>query len=410
MPATDAAVLAHAEPVGEALLRRVLAFSRALRKEGLTADLAAVLDFNRALDLVDLGDRREVRAAGASLFVRRREEREVYEAVFERFWSSGTTHGPAHAMGAEATLDTAASGRQKAERTSPGELARRYERLLEATVSLPTERRVDPASPPTGRPAWSAGEALRHREFERMTPNELREAERLVDRLEPRLEQRRTRRWALHPHGSRVATRQMLRRNLASGGEPLVWLWRRPVRQPRSVVVICDISGSMERHSRLLLRFAAAMMRSRVRTEAFVFGTRLTRVTRHLSGRDPDAALDRVSAAVRDWAGGTRIGDSLRDFNQHWARRVLRTSGLVIVVSDGWDRGSAELVGTETERLARNCHRLIWLNPLAGDPGYRPLAAGMAAALPHVDVFLPAHDLASLEVLGNLLGRASARS
>lgn len=257
---------------------------------------------------------------------------------------------------------------------------------------------------------WSAAEAFRHREFGRMTPAELREAERLVDRLQPRLEQRRTRRWAIHPHGSRVATRQMLRRNLASGGDPVVWLWRRPVRRPRSLVIICDISGSMERHSRLLLRFASAMARSRVRTEAFVFGTRLTRVTRQLAGPDPDAALDRVSAAVQDWAGGTRIGDSLRQFNQHWARRVLRTSGIVIVVSDGWDRGSAELVGTETARLARNCHRLVWLNPLAGDPGYRPMAAGMAAALPHVDTFLPAHDLASLAALGDLLGQAAVRT
>ena len=146
-----------------------------------------------------------------------------------------------------------------------------------------------------------------------------------------------------------------------------------------------------------------------MRTDAFVFGTRLTRVTRQLRGRDPDRALLRVAAAVTDWSGGTRIGASFREFNQHWARRVLRSSGIIVVVSDGWDRGSAELVGSETARLRRNCHRLVWLNPLAGAADYRPLAAGMAAAYPHLDDFLPANDLASLERLGELLTQAAER-
>ena len=159
----------------------------------------------------------------------------------------------------------------------------------------------------------------------------------------------------------------------------------------------------MERQSRLLLRFVQALSSSPVRTEAFVFGTRLTRVTRLIRDRDRDRGLTRVSEAVVDWAGGTRIGDSFREFNQRWARRVLRTSGVVIVVSDGWDRGSADLVGEETARLQRNCHRLIWLNPLAGADGYRPLAAGMAAAYPFIDDFVAAGTVASLERLGELL-------
>lgn len=251
--------------------------------------------------------------------------------------------------------------------------------------------------------AYSSGERIRTKAFERMTPQELREAERAIDRMLVSLPVRRTRRWQLHKGGRHVAQRQMMRRNLATGGDPLTWLWRRHRTEPRSVVLLCDISGSMERHARLLLRFGHALARSEVRTESFVFGTRLTRITAQLRHRDPDRALDRVSAAVADWSGGTRIGGSFREFNQRWARRVLRTSGIVIVISDGWDRGDPAVVGEETARLRRNCRRLIWLNPLAGSKEYRPLAAGMAAAYPHVDVFLPGHDLASLQSLAEIL-------
>jgi uncharacterized protein with von Willebrand factor type A (vWA) domain len=196
----------------------------------------------------------------------------------------------------------------------------------------------------------------------------------------------------------------MFRRNLGTGGQLTEWVWRRHVRRPRPLVVLCDISGSMERHSRLLLRFIQALSASSaVRTESFVFGTRLTRVTRLLRDRDRDRALARVSETVTDWAGGTRIGESFRDYNLRWARRTLRSSGVVIVISDGWDRGDPALVATETARLRRQCHRLVWLNPLAGTPGYQPLAAGMRAAFPYIDDFLAAGTVASLERLGEIL-------
>jgi uncharacterized protein with von Willebrand factor type A (vWA) domain len=172
------------------------------------------------------------------------------------------------------------------------------------------------------------------------------------------------------------------------------------------MIVICDISGSMERHSRLLIRFAMTMQRvSNVRTEAFVFATQLTRVTREIQRRDPDEGLARVSEAVSDWSGGTRIGESIRHFNRHWARRVLRSSGVVIIVSDGWDRGDPDIVRVEIARLQRSCHRLIWLNPLAGTDHYQPLAAGMAAAYPFIDDLVPVGDLDSLEHFGKLLAQ-----
>jgi len=401
MPTPRAPLLPPPSIRGDVFLRNAILFSRTLRAAGLAADLAAVLDFARALRLVDLGVRDEVKAAGAALFVRRREDLAPYEIVFDRFWRrhGRLPTGEPPVKEAETEAAPTEQGEGRVDRPEPGE--------REAVAEESGEDAADKLA--IAPDAYSAGEALRHRDFDRMTASELREAARLIDRIVPQFATRRTRRWEVHRQGRRSAPRAMFRRNLATGGDPLTWLWRRPARRPRSVVLICDISGSMERHARLLLRFGQALARSEVRTEAFVFGTRLTRVTRQLRGRDPDLALTRVAATVSDWSGGTRIGASFREFNQHWARRVLRTSGVIIVVSDGWDRGSAELVGSETARLRRNCHRLVWLNPLAGAADYRPLAAGMAAAYPYLDDFLPANDLASLERLGELLTQDAAR-
>ena len=231
-----------------------------------------------------------------------------------------------------------------------------------------------------------------------MSPDELRDAERLVDQVRPRLEMRRARRQELHRHGRLVAARQMFRANLQNGGDLVEWLWRRPAMRPRSITVICDITGSMERHSRLLIRFAMALHRvSDVRTEAFVFGTHLTRVTHELAGRDPDVGArpghrrrsptgPAARASARRCASSTVTGPAAS----------LRSSGVVIIVSDGWDRGDPALVRAEMARLQRSCHRLIWLDPLAGTEYYQPLAGGMAAAYPFIDDLVAVHDLASL--------------
>ena len=383
---------------GRRLLNEAVGFGRALRAAGLSVDLGAAIDYARSLTLVEIADREQVRAAGEAVFVRRRDDRLVYNAVFDRWWRqrrrrhAGEFQPPA--LPTEQGDDV--EGESDEGLALPGE-ERRPGQTDESGIPIPslTEEAPDDEAPIEGvvisPDAYSQGEVLRHRDFDRMTPSELREAERLIDLLEPRLERRRTRRYELHSHGRRLAPRAMFRRNLGTGGQLLEWVWRRPVHEPRSLVVICDISGSMERHSRLLLRFVQALSASTaVKTEAFVFGTRLTRVTRLLHDRDRDRALARVADVVNDWAGGTRIGESFREFNQRWARRTLRTSGVVIVISDGWDRGDPALVATETARLRRNCHRLIWLNPLAGTPGYQPLAGGMRAAFPYIDDFLAA--------------------
>lgn len=395
---------------GRRLLAEAVGFGRALRAAGLSVDLGAAIDFARTLGLVDLARRDQVRDAGAAVFVRRRDEREVYDRVFDHFWrrrgrklpkgrpDAPTSPDAEREDGEPGPADEAAEGRD----ATLSEIAR-----LGVQVAADADEGGELDGTTISPDAWSMGEVMRHRDFDRMTASELRDAERFVDLLRPRLERRRTRRQELHPHGRRLAPRAMFRQNLATG-ELTEWVWRRQVREPRQLVVLCDISGSMERHSRLLLRFVQALARTNeVRTESFVFGTRLTRVTRLMKDRDRDRALARVADSVTDWAGGTRIGESFRQFNHQWARRTLRSSGVVIVVSDGWDRGDPALVAAETARLRRNCHRLVWLNPLASSPGYQPLAAGMRAAYPYIDDFLPAGTLASLERLGEVLAGAS---
>ncbi|HZW00349.1 MAG TPA: VWA domain-containing protein [Candidatus Deferrimicrobium sp.] len=396
---------------GSAFFWNAMLFTRALRAAGLRTDLGAAIDYSRALTLIDIGEREQVHAAGLALFVRRRDELSVYDEVFARFWRRYELAIEPPDLDLELPWDESAGDGGRMAVLRQGEDT---EREVSASVVIedeapdlasPSELR-DEASAPA---SWSESDRLFHKPFERMSPGELRDAERLVDELRPRLEMRRSRRHGLHRHGRRLAARQMFRRNLQSGGDLAEWLWRRPLLRPRSMTVICDVSGSMERHARLLIRFAMALRRvSGVRTEAFVFGTHLTRVTRELAGRDPDAGLARVSAAVSDWSGGTRIGESLRTFNRDWARRVLRSSGVVIIVSDGWDRGDPALVRREMARLQRSCHRLIWLDPLFGPDVYQPLAGGMKAAYPFIDDLVAVNDLASLQQLGDLLADMAA--
>jgi uncharacterized protein with von Willebrand factor type A (vWA) domain len=203
--------------------------------------------------------------------------------------------------------------------------------------------------------------------------------------------------------------RRLLRRNLRYGGEPIELTWRAQRTHQRPLVVLCDISGSMDRYSRILLQFVHTISNGLRDVEAFVFGTRLTRVTRLLRERDIDDAISAVSKHVNDWSGGTRIGETLKDFNFFWGRRVLGRGAVVLLISDGWDRGDAKLLGNEISRLQRSCHRLIWLNPLLGSRDYQPLTQGMQAALPYVDDFLPVHNLASLEQLGEKLSAIGGR-
>jgi uncharacterized protein len=256
--------------------------------------------------------------------------------------------------------------------------------------------------------AWSDAELLREKDFADYTDAEREAARRVMRRLAgagPKRPSRRTRparRRGAPPHAARPDLRRTIRSSLRTGGDPVERHWREPSERPRPLVLVCDVSGSMEPYARMLLQYMQACVAARRRVEAFVFGTRLTRVTGELAGRDPDHALERAAGAAGDWSGGTRIGDALSTLNREHGRRIGR-GAIVVLLSDGWDRGEPEQLSAEMARLARCAHTLVWLNPLKAHPGYEPLTRGMQAALPHVDHFLSGNSLASLAHLADLM-------
>jgi hypothetical protein len=241
-----------------------------------------------------------------------------------------------------------------------------------------------------------------HADFASLTAAEAADAMAMLDALRPRLPTRPSRRWLVdRRRGYRPARSRMLRAALRTAGEPVVWRWLTHPRRPRPIVLVCDISGSMEPYSRLMLRFAHALSRSGAPVEVFVFATRLTRITRQIAIRDADAALARVGRTVVDWNGGTRIGESIRELNRKWVRRTIRSGAIVLIVSDGWERGDPDILAAEMARLRRSCFRLYWLDPLASQPGFQPTVRGLVAAMPHIDELLPCASIASLRALAS---------
>ncbi len=368
---------------GDAFTANVLRFARLLRRAGLEIENGQTVTFLRAMLLLGLDRRADVRAAGRAIFVRRREDQRTYEAAFDLFWRRRGRGG----------LDSRLPRmRQEDARKSPSDPA--------AAVDGSEEELLVAVRPE----ASSTAEQLRTADFGTLSPEEARDAQAMVEALRPRLPMRRARRNRLDRAGHRPAARAMLRRAMATGGEPLRWRWLRRTERPRPMVLVCDISGSMERYSRFMLRFAHALQRSGAPLEVFVFGTRLTRITRQLRLRSPDAALREVAEKVVDWGGGTRIGESLRQLNRRWVRRTVRSGAVVLLVSDGWERGDPALLAGEVATLQRSCHRLIWIDPMAARPGFEPATLGLRAALPYVDEFVPAASVASLQELAARLG------
>ncbi len=267
-------------------------------------------------------------------------------------------------------------------------------------VEAPATAEVDQVPTPA---AWSEEELLREKDFSLYTDAERAVARRLLARLAQRAPQRISRRTVPTRRRREVHDlRATIRLSLRHGGEFVERRYRAPALRPRRLVLVCDVSGSMAPYARMLLMYMQASVAARARVEAFVFGTRLTRVTRELAGRDPDRALRRAAEAVADWSGGTRIGEAIATLNRVHGRRIGRGS-VVVILSDGWDRGDPEELSAEMARLRRCAHRVVWLNPLAADPRYEPLTRGMQAALPHVDHLIPGNSLASLEALADLM-------
>jgi hypothetical protein len=378
-----------------ALLENLLLLPQLLRRLGVPVSLEQSLAFVRAIDWIGVSSRRRVYHAGRCLLVSRREDLRLYDVLFHRLF------GRHRALEPRRSDRRDHSRRAAAERRRPHDL----ETWLAARAGA-----ADPELEVADRSAtFSPSEVLQHKEFSSMTPEELRRIERLISSLRWRMSERRTRRLERGGRRGRLDLRRALRQAASHGGGMTRLFWRQRRIKERPVVLLADISGSMETVSRLVLQLFFSITQRLKSVETFVFGTRLSRITPQLRLRNVDRALDEASRQVLDWAGGTRIGECLRDFNRRWARRVLRRGAVVVVVSDGWERGDVELLRREIRHLQRRSHRLVWLNPLLGRAGYEPRVEGMAAALPYVDDFLPIHNLRSLEELRDHLASLPAR-
>lgn len=362
--------------------RLAVAFTRLARRSGLPIPGDAATTYAQALAAVGFERPGPVYWAGRATLVRRPEDAEVYDRVFEAFWLDRFQL----ALGSPATEPLTLVLDEAEEEGDSG------------TDDLADEggERIHVR--------YSPVETLREKDFATCSPDELIELRRLLESVRLAGPRRRTRRMRPARRGSRDDLRRTVRRSMRTGGEPIRRAWRDRAERPRRVVLLCDVSGSMEPYARVLLRFLHAGVSGGRDVEAFTFGTRLTRVTRELALHDPDAALARAAETVPDWSGGTRLGEVLRQFNDRWGVRGLARGAVVVILSDGWDRGDPEVLATEMARLARVAHEIVWVNPLKATPGYAPLARGIAAALPFVDRFVEGHSLASLEALAEVVG------
>jgi uncharacterized protein with von Willebrand factor type A (vWA) domain len=374
--------------VSEALTRHLVTIGRVLREAGLEVGPGRMEDALRGLDRVDITRQDDVYWTLRTTLVARREDLEPFDRAFDA-WFLRRAGGPP----ARREIDPRALHKD----------SRRVRR---------DPRAGREAAPADGEPdsiGHSAHEVLRHKDFAAMSPDELAAARALIAAMVTDRPTRRSHRLRAHRRGHVLDMRRLARDAIATGGDPVRRRFRRRAQTPRKLVVLCDVSGSMEPYTRALLLYLHAMVRSGRGVEVFAFGTRLTRLTAELRTRDPEQALARAADRVVDWASGTRIGASLKRYNDVWGRRALTRGAVVLIASDGWERQDHELVGREMARLHRAAYAVVWVNPVKGSPEYQPLAAGMRAALPSIDRFVAGHNLASLEALAGLLARIERR-
>jgi uncharacterized protein with von Willebrand factor type A (vWA) domain len=366
-------------------VRHVVVFGRVLREGGLEVGPRRLADALRGLDAIDLASSEDVYWTLRQTLVSRYEDLEAFDRAFDAWFLRVTSARPLRSVEGAQRQD---SQRRKGGVPGPGP-------------------EVDGGTTEAGR--WSGDEILRTRDFAAMSSEEFARARRLIAEIALGRPTRRTHRLRPDRRGSTLDVRRLVRASLATGGDPVVRSFRSRASAPRKLVLILDISGSMEAYSRALLIYLHSVCRSGRRVETFAFGTRLTRLTGELQGRDPEAALAAATKRVVDWSGGTRIGASLKAYNDDWGRRALTRGAVVVILSDGCERGDVALVETEMARLARQAYALVWVNPLKAHPEYEPLAAGMQAALGYVDRFVSGHDVASLESLGTVLREIDRR-
>ena len=382
------------------LLANLMHFARTLRAAGLPVGPGKVIDAVAAVQAIGITDRRDFYWTLHAVFVNRPDQRLIFDQAFHVFWRNPELLKKMMGL-------VLPELRIEGEEDQGAAMARRLTEALhpnqgEQNETEGAETELDAAM------TFSDREQLRGMDFEKMSLEELARAKAAIAKLRLPVQDVPTRRFAPDRHGARADLRATLRAGLRSGG--LIELKRRsPRRRPPPLVVLCDISGSMSRYNRIFLHFMHSVTNDRDRVHTFLFGTRLTNVTRYLRHKDVDVALDKVAGAVEDWSGGTRIGQCLEQFNRDWSRRVLGQGAVVIFISDGLDRDAGHGLGREMDRLHKSCRRLIWLNPLLRYDAFEPKSLGMRAILPHVDEFRPVHNLASLDDLAAHLSRPAPR-
>jgi uncharacterized protein len=370
------------------LQRNIIDFCRVLRDREMLVTPSEVIDAIRTADAVDISDRQEFKTALRSVLTSRPEDIPLHDATFDEFWRSRMPER-VEERGEEgvASQDPEAEG----------------EELPQPQVAEGDQAEADEDEEGLDMPLYSPVEVLASRDFSTFVPDEMQDIARAIMLVARKLATRESRRYRSTQRGHAVDLRRTMRRNIKYGGT-VVELARkkRKIRKPK-IVLICDVSRSMDTYSKFLLQFIYALQNTLGRVESFVFSTRLTRVTDYFRSSDIYTALDRIAREVPDWSGGTRIGESLKTFNSEWALRTVNKHTIVLIMSDGLDTGDASVLEHEMEQIQRRAARVIWLNPLLGNEDYRPLARGMSAALPHVNLFASAHNLASLQALGKYL-------
>ena len=374
--------------VSNYLFNNVLLFTRTLHAAGLNITPTQTTDFLDALTLIDIRNRNQVYHAARSLLVNRREQMRLFETIFNFFWRK-----MANPSGL-AKQKTPLAPRHKRPKQH------QYAAMLMARAIGKTDQEIEMVDKAE---TYSDADMLQQKEFAQMTGEELDQVKRLIQQMKWDISKRITRRRVQAKSGHHLDLRNGMRSATKYGGVPLELAYQKRKIKERPIVLLADISGSMEKYSRLMLQFFYSVAQSHKNVESFVFGTRLTRITGDLKLKNIDRAVDQAAREVRDWNGGTRIGESFATFNREWARRVIRRGAIVIVVSDGWERGDSGLLVREMRYLQHRCHRLVWLNPLSGRQTYEAKVEGMAAALPYVDDFLPIHNLQSLKELAEHL-------
>jgi uncharacterized protein len=387
------------------LAENIMHFGRVLRAAGLPVGPGAVIAAVRAVEAVGLRNRTDFYWALHAVFVNRRTQREIFDQAFHIFWRNPQILERMLAMMLP-SIDL--PGEEEAE-PEKHKVSPRVAEALAARKQQPEAARPPEELKLDAAMTWSAEERLADKDFEKMTNDEMAQAKRAIARLHLPIKELRTRRYRPDRRKARADMRATLRAALRSGGDIIPLRFRKQRTRHPPLIVLCDISGSMERYSRMLLHFLHAVTNDRDRVYTFLFGTRLTNVTRYLRYKDIDIALEKIAESVQDWSGGTRIGRCLHEFNRDWSRRVLGQGAMVLLITDGLDRDAGVGLGREMDRLHRSCRRLIWLNPLLRYAGFEPKSHGIRAILPYVDDFKPVHSLESLAQLAKILSEPGPR-